>query len=247
VLLLPDFEGYVRFVDVVLDECFAIGPYFSGFCVRRFSIYPLAPSSVGIVDICPLVLAWCFLTLFDLCASFLECFQLPNYSLIGTIFQDCWPLLFLLTFHIVKQDFLPFPATPLHFHWVNFAHSLNTFPPRDLVLNDRDAVSLRSFVDLCSIKSCRQRWFSQHDLPFRSLISPLNSSVVTYRWVPCRGVSVAFVVIRVLIQQTSIPCITCSAVCSFPMLPWYFPTILVSIKVQCRCSDEFIHRVHPDF
>jgi hypothetical protein len=51
VLLLADVEGYVRFMDVVLSECFVVGPYPVGSCIRRLNVCPLASSSVGIIDV----------------------------------------------------------------------------------------------------------------------------------------------------------------------------------------------------
>ena len=54
-LLLPDLEGHVRFVDVVLGECSVVGPYPVGSCILRLNVCPMASSLVGIVDICSAV------------------------------------------------------------------------------------------------------------------------------------------------------------------------------------------------
>jgi hypothetical protein len=53
--LLPALEGHVRFVNVVLGECFVVGPYPVGSCILRLNVCPLASSSVGMVDVCSAV------------------------------------------------------------------------------------------------------------------------------------------------------------------------------------------------
>jgi hypothetical protein len=70
------------------------------------------------VDVCSAVDSRLWLVILDfysLWASFFVCFQSPYrwsfFTLIG-IFQDC-----LLTFRILKQNFLPFLVASLHFHW----------------------------------------------------------------------------------------------------------------------------------